>query len=513
MPGFGLFVVVAGMSNGSMKRTQYRRSIYRGIVAALVTTGSSLGQCWFSQPATAQTKAYCQFPQDAIAQKDSLRLTALKGNSDAQNSYKAVIKQHSERLRQCRSQTWPRIQAIWLRLHPCDARPGALDEVFDRLVNLGYNQVYLEVFYDGQVLLPASENSTPWPSVLRTPGSEKVDLLAQALQKGRERGMRVYTWMFAMNFGYSYAQRYDRKSALARDGKGNISLDVVDDGSQVFIDPYNRQAKADYYQMVQALVRRRPDGVLFDYIRYPRQGGADSIANDVKDLWIYGEGAQQALFERAQNSKGLELIRRFVSQGYINTGDIQAVDKLYPQEGSPLWQGRNPPADELKISAAKRRPSLQWELWQLTVAHAAQGVVDFLALASTPAQQLGIPTGSVFFPEGNQAIGQGYDSRVQPWNRFASTREWHPMSYALCGNSSSCIAAQVQRVLTDAPPGTLVIPALAGVWGKSYKERPPLEAQMQAVREVAPQLNGVSHFAYSWQEPEYDRDRKSCSAR
>jgi hypothetical protein len=86
------------------------------------------------------------------------------------------------------------------------------------------------------------------------------------------------------------------------------------------------------------------------------------------------------------------------------------------------------------------------------------------------------------------------------------------MSYGTCG-STNCIVSQVQRVLSQAPPGTQVQPVLAGAWGKSYNSRPSLEDQMQAIRSGTPQINAVSHFAFSWQEPEVDRDRKSCRSR
>lgn len=496
-------------ANRSASALSSWQRLYRGGIAAVLTGSSLLSQCLFSTPVVAQTKASCQFSAEVIAEKENLRQAAVQGDLNAQSRYKAILQDHSQRLQQCRNRTWPRTQAVWLRLYPCDLRPGSLDNVLDRIVNRGYNQVYVEVFYDGQVLLPAADNPTAWPPVVRLPGSENADLLAQAINKGHDRGLKVYAWMFTTNFGYSYAQRNDRQSVLARDGKGQISLDVVDDGSQVFIDPYNNRAKQDYYQMVQAILRRRPDGILFDYIRYPRQAGTASVTSKVQQLWIYGEAAQQALFERALNKKGRDLIQRFLSRGHITAGDIEAVDKLYPQEGAPLWQGRNPPAEELKAKAQARQPLLQWDLWQLSVAHAAQGILDFLALATLPAQRQGIPAGAVFFPEANQAIGQGYDSRVQPWDRFPGSLEWHPMAYALCGNAN-CIAAQVKKVVTVAPPGTQITPALAGSWGRTYDKRPTLEAQMQAIRQLTPQVDSVSHFAFSWQEPLVDRERKFC---
>lgn len=498
----------------------WRSAIATILSGSLITTQIGLS------PTQAQTNAYCQLVESAKQEKQSLLQASLKGDRDAQSRYQELVNQHTQQLQQCRNRTWPQVQAIWLRLYPCDIQAGKLDEIMDRIINRGYNQVYVEVFADGQVLLPTSSNRTAWPSVIRTPGSEKVDLLAQAIQKGRERGLKVYAWMFMMNFGYSYGQRSDRQSVLARNGKGQTSLYFVDNESQVFIDPYNLQAKRDYYQLVNEVVRRRPDGVLFDYVRYPRGLGANSVITKVQDLWIYGDSAQQALSKRALNSKGLELIARYAKKGSISVSDVAAVDGLYPQEGEPLWQGRTPPAPMVASpkedgspiptaialpSAAQRQPRLQWELWQLSVAHAIQGILDFLAVAAWPVQRQGIKAGAVFFPDANQTVGQGYDSRLQPWHRFPTSLEWHSMAYANCGNAT-CIAALVQKVTKQAPEAN-VIPAIAGVWGKSISNRPSLEAQMQAIRATTPQVSGVSHFAFSWQEPQLDSERKSCQVR
>jgi hypothetical protein len=494
------------MSNGFMKGAQKWQRLYRSMVTALLTSSSLASQCWFVQTAQAQTPGYCWLPNEAIAQKQTLLIGTIKGDSDSENRYRALIKQHAEFLRQCRERTWPNVQAIWLRLYPCDARAGAIDEILDRLVSRGYNQVNVEVFSDSQVLLPTSDNPTPWSSLIRTPGTERLDLLAQIIQKGRERGLRVYAWMFAMNFGYTYSLRPERQGVIARNGRGQTSLDVVKDGAQLFIDPYNEQAKTDYYQLIQAILKRRPDGVLFDYIRYPRGEGNDSVAAKVQDLWIYSDAAKQALYNRASNNQGRYLIERYISQGSISASDVEAVKKLYPNEATPLWQGRTP-------SSTDTVSSLQGQLWQLSVAHAAQGVIDFLSLAALAAQRSGVKAGAVFFPDGNQAVGNGgYDSRLQAWDRFPASIEWHAMSYGVCGNTS-CIENLVNRVVERTPAGTQVTPAFAGTWGQSVSNRPPLEVQMQALRQTQPQINSVSHFAYSWQDSVYDRDRKFCQLR
>ncbi len=475
-------------------------------------------------PASAQAEswtAYCQQTPEAIAQKDKLRQEALKGNQNAQRKYKALVQQHGDRVQKCRSQTWPRNQAIWIRLYPCDVRPGVLDRVLDRIVDRGYNQVYVESFYNGKVMLPGIQNPTPWNSVLAGSGSDDVDLLAQVIRKGHDRGLKVYAWVFGLNFGASYVRRSDRQQTIARNGLGQTSLNAslvaglstdlgLGNPNEAFIDPYSPQARQDYSTMIAAIAQRKPDGILFDYIRYPRGYGAASVASKVQDLWIYGDASQQTLLQRASNISGVELLRRYLQQGFLKADDLKETNSLKDQNQKPQWQGIDTSRIAVKLPATKQASLLQTELWRLTVAHAVQGVIDFVSTSVASVRSQGIPTGLVFFPEGNMTIGQGFDSRLQHWDKFPSYAEWHPMSYATCG-STSCILQQIQRVLDRAPAGTQVKPLLAGIWQQSIGNRPPLEMQMQDLRRLSPRIDSVSHFAYSWQEPGSDRDRKSCN--
>ncbi|MCZ0900816.1 hypothetical protein ON021_13005, partial [Microcoleus sp. HI-ES] len=169
---------------------------------------------------------YCQLSPEQVNQKEDLRRAALSGKRESQQAYFAVLNKHAREIAECRQKTWPETQAVWLRLYPCDVRPGEIDRVLDKVVNKGYNQVYVEVFYDGQVLLPVADNPTAWPSVVRNRGYEKYDLLEKAIAKGKQRGLKVYAWLFTMNFGYSYAQRPDRQQTLAINGKNQTSLTV-----------------------------------------------------------------------------------------------------------------------------------------------------------------------------------------------------------------------------------------------------------------------------------------------
>lgn len=497
-----------------MRLVQHCRRFFTCGLAAIL-----IGQEMAISPVQAQESPYCQQSPTAIAAKDKLRYAAVNGNREAFKRYKSLIAQHGKQLRQCRQRNWPKTSALWIRLYPCDARSGALDTVLDRIVNRGYNQVNVEVFAGGKALLPANQTPAPWASVLAGSRVANVDLLSEVIRKGRERGLKVYAWLFTLNVGKYYLRRADRQQALSRNGLGQNSLTAdsysalsmslgYGNPDEAFADPYSVQARQDYAQLVRAIVQRRPDGILFDYVRYPRGSQAASVASKVQDLWIYGESSRRALLGRAMNYKGMELIQRYLNRGYLTPDDLREVNQLYPTEKEPLWQGRNP-ANAAKLPTEQRAAVMQTELWQLSLSHAFQGVLEFLNTAVQPVQQARIPAGVVFFPDGNQAVGQGFDSRLQFWEFFPRSLEWHPMSYGVCGKPG-CIVSQVRRVLNLTPRGTQVMPVLAGIWQQSVSNRPPLEVQMREIYRIAPNLQSISHFAYSWQEPGSDRDRKAC---
>lgn len=98
-----------------------------------------------SKSTSAQVLPYCQLSPEQITLKDSLRLAAA-ASPEAQKQYEDTLTQNAQAVFQCRRQSWLKEQAIWLRLYPCDAKPGAIEKILDDLVNRGYNKVYLEVF-------------------------------------------------------------------------------------------------------------------------------------------------------------------------------------------------------------------------------------------------------------------------------------------------------------------------------------------------------------------------------
>jgi hypothetical protein len=501
-----------------------RKSCLAYLLSSLITISNLAIINSVMGSAAAQTDSRCQIDDLEIFDKNRWRNAAQNNNPSASIEYEKILVRHRKYLEECRRNHHFQTQALWLRLYPCDANPGALAETFDKLVNKGYNEVYLATFYTGRVLLPKNENPTAWRSVLNQFGYDNRDLLAEAIQEGRKRGLKVYAWMYSLSFGADYGLTPQGESGLGVNGRGEKTWFSGDEGYQsadgsigpnstLFVDPHGTQVRNDYQKLVQEVVKRRPDGILFDYIRYPRGRGAQSVATGPRDLWIYGADSRRLLESLAQNGKGQELIRRYLNLGSIRAIDLQEVDEIFPEETAPMWKGRQPRPDEMSLTPAQRLAILQGELWELVVNHAYQGVVEFLNGAIEPAQLLGVRSGAVFFPEGNQVVGsRGRDSRMQPWDKFPPNIQWHPMVYAICGQSN-CIEAQVQRVVQTAPLGTQVIPALAGVWGRSLENRPSLEDQMDGIRRTSPQVRAISHFAYSWQEPESDYYRSRCILR
>ncbi len=468
-------------------------------------------------------KPTCDVSTSEILRKHELRKLALVTNPTsptAQSQYKAIVQKNKSDLQACRDRTAPQTQATWIRLYPNDAKSGVLEDVFDKVANRGYNQIFIEVFYDGRVLLPVADNPTPWRSVMEE--SVKAgevpadyDLFKKAIAIGKERGIKVYGWSFAMNFGYGYSEIKGRSAALAINGNGensiantNFDRKLVSDGrafyedayeaDHLFADPYSAIAKADLLTVVNALMQRNPDGMVFDYVRYPTSP-TGALIDNVKQLWVYGQSSRSALLNSIDNKNVRELMAI-----YLQNGDLTADDVI--QTEKKLTESIKVKPTNMKDARATATIA-EGLLWNMATNHAYQGVVNFVTAISAPLKQNNIAIGTVFFPNGNHTESGKLEARMQPWDRFPAYMERHPMTYALC-NDGKCVADQVAEIVRQSPPETLVCPILAGTWGQGFDGHPSFEKQMQAIRATEPKINCFSHFVYSWMEPESDRLRK-----
>ncbi len=446
----------------------------------------------FPSASFGQNLPYCQVSAEQIVAKAKLLEAGIKGDRQALEQYRQLVKTHSLQLSSCRKQSWLNTQATWLRVYPCDLKPGELAQILDNIANFGYNRIYLNVLYDGRILLPMTDNPTVWRSVVGAEAKD-ADLLAQVITQSKLRGISVHAWVFSMNFGSGYATRTDRQSAIARNGYGETNLQdpsvlpEVQQASHIFVDPYNPQARLDLQTAISAIARRQPDGLAFDYIRYSHR--TTGLVDNVRDLMVYGISSGITLLKRAVTQQGQDVIFSYMKDGKVKEQAIASRLWKFPYK---LSEGNN----------------LNEQLWELVLAHARLGVVEFLESAALPAKQRNIPTSAVFFPKANLRFGKAVDARLQPWADFTAVSEWAPMLYSLC-NGTSCIVDDLTLVMEKSGKKP-VCPVFAGYWGQKVGDRPALESQLDALHQAYPQINCASQFAYSWLDLAEDTKRRTC---
>lgn len=466
-------------------------------VSLFLAFGLSLDFYKPSEMRSQQPELDCRVSTEAALSKASLLQALIRAPDQlTKQRYEQMVAEHAQALAKCRNQKQPKVLGTWLRLYPCDLQPGSLEQTLDNIANYGYNRIYLNTFYDGRVLLPQQDNPTAWTSVI---GAEapRTDLLAEVIQKARQRGVKVYAWLYSMNFGSGYGKQPLQQTAIARNGFGETNLadpaalPEVKHARHVFIDPYNPQARQDLKVLIQAIAKRKPDGIAFDYIRYPQRTLPG--LKDVRDLMIYSTSSFNRLLQRALTQDATDLLYTYLAKAKVPA-------KL---KGNPKWWDL-PPSKAMPGA----KTNLNQQLWQLVIAHAQQGVVEFLdrAIAAVPKD---IPTSAVFFPKANLVSAQAVDPRLQPWHRFKQVYEWTPMLYSACGNTD-CILEDLTAVIKQSEGISSICPVIAGYWGQTLNDRPPLEVQLKSIYQAFPKLQCTSTFAYSWLDPELDRKRRIC---
>jgi len=118
-----------------------RGALTKGIVGLAMAIAA---QTALTLPSQAAVNRFCHLSQADVDRKSALREAGFQGDAASERQYRALSRQQASEVHGCRRTQWPENQAVWLRLYPQDLQPGRLDEIMDRVLNLGYNQVYIE---------------------------------------------------------------------------------------------------------------------------------------------------------------------------------------------------------------------------------------------------------------------------------------------------------------------------------------------------------------------------------
>lgn len=387
--------------------------------------------------------------------KENLR----KNLPNNQALYQTLLAKHKDNLTTCRQKDPIKTQALWLRLNPQDAKSdNAIDGTLDQIVNQGYNAVIVEMLGNGQILLPVGDNPTSWRSLtaeLVKSGeiSASYDLWAEVIRKGRERGLRIY---------------------------GKVSSLKGLNSDTGFVDPYSSQVRLDFSVAIATLLKRQPDGILFDDLSYPP-------ANNVKNLNIYGTASRQALIDSMPPST------RDLMTIYLEAG------KITPEAIANLPQNSNLSLKDLALVAT----TAEQILWEVAKTHTLRGIVVFLngaiATINDSSGSSSVAIGAMFTPNDQKSSNQKFEAsgNLSIWERFPPSIERYPQIYAVCGTGNTgvtirytqCVADAVLKVV-NANPQAKVCPVLA----KSGSGIPSLEIQTQAIRAAVPKISCIAHY-------------------
>ena len=151
-------------------------------------------------------------------------------------------------------------RAFWC--HSPNGLPGkSWDEAAAILQRHGFNALIVNLAWGGAVAYPSAYLPLQ-PSL--PPGTDR---LAECLAACRRHGIQVHAWKVCWNLGWDLPESFTEKMrAAGRLQKGS-------DGKEVPwlcpSHPDNLKLEAD---VMEELAKRGPDGIHFDYIRYPNSG-------------------------------------------------------------------------------------------------------------------------------------------------------------------------------------------------------------------------------------------------
>ena len=190
------------------------------------------------------------------------------------------------------------LKGVWIR--PTYHDVDEIENVLDRLVSAGINNIFIETYYHGQTIFP-SRTMEEYGFVKQNPAYAGFDPLRVWISEAHKRGIRVHIWFETFYVGNKSPETNPQyilavKPQWSNYQKRNIDSETIpysiSEHNGYFIDPANPEVQEFLYNLVNEIVLRyRPDGINLDYIRYP-QSLAPNYSNYVMSNWGYTKASR-----------------------------------------------------------------------------------------------------------------------------------------------------------------------------------------------------------------------------
>jgi uncharacterized lipoprotein YddW (UPF0748 family) len=217
-----------------------------------------------------------------------------------------------------------------------------LDRMLDHFQHIGINTVFLQTRLRGTVIYPSRIEPVSEYFGAQRPA---YDPLAYAIEACHRRGMECHAWLIVYPVG-----RGTTPAAGKTSQKRSQTVIIPDrykgiakayNGS-LYLDPGNPKTTDYLLQLIREhLLGYDVDGIHFDYIRYPDNGGRFP---DDDTYRLYGNDTDKASWRRSN-------INRFVYAAYdtikalkpwvqVSSSVVGMYDRL-PQDTRPHWTARH----------------------------------------------------------------------------------------------------------------------------------------------------------------------------
>ncbi|HAX03850.1 MAG: hypothetical protein A2Y45_07975 [Tenericutes bacterium GWC2_34_14] len=161
---------------------------------------------------------------------------------------------------------------VWHR--PFERTIDEVKTTLKELKSLGISEIFIETYYNGQLIYPSKHGLLPMHPWVGTYGIYGSDLLDAFIMEGKKEGIKVHAWVENFFVGrYDHIEEnyfYQHKKdwlLINRDG----SILQKNEVNYIFLDPANKEVRDYVLSLYEEMIQMHPglESLHLDYIRYP----------------------------------------------------------------------------------------------------------------------------------------------------------------------------------------------------------------------------------------------------